>query len=95
MRRICCQRISCDTCNHYNTINVVNAIKNLHYYLKRIIDSDAAHEAIEYAVGAADLFMIAGQGFTSYYNIVVLIDLSPEVCYTVGDAVDWLVLPTA
>ena len=32
---------------------------------------------------------------SSYYIRVVFIDLSPEVCYTVGDAVDWFVSPTA
>ena len=31
----------------------------------------------------------------SYYIRVVFIDLSPEVCYTVGDAVDWCHVPTA
>lgn len=27
--------------------------------------------------------------FSSYNYVVVYIDLSPEVCYTVWDAVDW------
>ena len=32
---------------------------------------------------------------SSYNNIVVLIDRSPAVCYTIWDAVDWFMPPTA
>ena len=35
-------------------------------------------------------------GHTSlYYRVVVLVSLFKDMCYTVGDAVDWFIPPTA
>ena len=48
-----------------------------------------------FSIGGAAVFHISIALRASYYIRVVFIDLSPEVCYTVGDAVDWCHVPTA